>query len=172
MDLKQIETAVVAFVETHQAWAPLIVGVLAFCESIAFLSLLVPSTVLLIGIGGLIGATGIEFWPIWLGAVIGAFLGDSLSYGFGRYFQNEALRMWPLVKYPDMVAKGRSFFERWGAPGVFIGRFFGPLRAVVPLIAGILSMPLFLFQMVNASSAMVWAFAMLAPGVGLLQWIR
>ncbi len=171
MDLKQIEAAVVAFVETHQAWAPLIVGVLAFCESIAFLSLLVPSTVLLIGIGGLIGATGIEFWPIWLGAVVGAFAGDTISYAVGRYFKNGALAMWPLSKYPEMVERGRVFFHKWGAWGVFVGRFFGPLRAVVPLVAGVFTMPLFLFQMVNASSAMAWAFLMLAPGAGLMQAI-
>ncbi len=172
MDLDQIQASIVAFVETHQAWAPLIVAALAFCESLAVLSLLVPSTVILVGIGALIGATGIEFWPIWLGAVVGAFLGDTVSYGLGRYFQNGALRMWPLANYPDMVDRGRSFFQRWGAWGVFIGRFFGPLRAVVPLIAGVLSMPVFLFQMVNASSAMAWAFVMLAPGAGLMQAFR
>ncbi|KAA2235174.1 DedA family protein [Salinarimonas soli] len=172
MDLDQIKDAVVAFVVAHQAYAPLIVGILAFCESLAFLSLLVPATVLLVAIGVLIGATGLEFWPIWLGATVGAFLGDTISYFLGRYFQNGALTVWPLSKNPGMIERGRAFFGKWGAWGVFIGRFFGPLRAVVPLIAGVFAMPVFLFQMANASSAMVWAFAMLAPGAGLLQALK
>jgi membrane protein DedA with SNARE-associated domain len=172
MDLDSIKNAIVAFIAANQAWAPLIVGLLAFAESLAILSIIVPSTVILLAISGLIGLSGIPFWPVWLGAVVGAFLGDTISYAVGRYFKDEALRMWPLSKYPDMVERGRGFFARWGAPGVFIGRFFGPLRAVVPLIAGILAMPLFLFQMVNASSAMAWAYVMLVPGALLGDWFR
>ncbi|HYF54695.1 MAG TPA: DedA family protein [Salinarimonas sp.] len=171
MDLSGLTDAVLAFVRENHAYAPFIVAAFAFCESLAVLSLLVPATVILIGIGALIGATGIDFWPIWLGAVVGAFAGDTVSYWVGRYFKDGALTMWPLSRHPQMVERGRSFFHRWGAWGVFVGRFFGPLRAVVPLIAGILVMPHFLFQMVNASSAMAWAFVMLAPGAGLMQAI-
>ncbi len=169
MDLEQIKVTVLAFVEANQTYAPFIVGLLAFCESLAVLSLLVPATVLLIGIGALIGATGLEFWPVWLGAAVGAVLGDSVSYALGRYFKHGALTTWPLSKNPGMVERGRAFFGKWGAWGLFIGRFFGPLRAVVPLIAGVFVMPIFLFQMVNVASAMVWSFVMLAPGAGLMQ---
>jgi membrane protein DedA with SNARE-associated domain len=52
-----------------------------------------------------------------------------------------------------------------------VGRFFGPLRAVVPLIAGVFGMNFLLFQMVNISSAMVWAFMMLAPGAALVRQV-
>jgi membrane protein DedA with SNARE-associated domain len=172
MELEQIKLAVLTVVEANQAYAPLIVGLLAFCESLAVLSLVVPATFLLVGIGALIGATGIEFWPVWLAAAVGAILGDSVSYALGRYFKHGALTIWPLSKNPGMVERGRAFFGKWGAWGLFIGRFFGPLRAVVPLIAGIFVMPMFLFQMVNVASAMVWAFVMLAPGAGLMQAVR
>ena len=45
-----------------------------------------------------------------------------------------------------------------------IGRFFGPLRAFVPLAAGIFEMPYWRFQAANFSSALVWAAVVLAPG--------
>ena len=64
MDLDALAVILLDFVRAHQRWAPLIVGALAFAESLAFLSFLVPSTVLLLGIGALIGASGLEFWPI------------------------------------------------------------------------------------------------------------
>jgi membrane protein DedA with SNARE-associated domain len=169
--LQPVATWAVDFVKSNEAWAPLIVGIFALCESIAFLSLLVPATVILVGIGALIGASGIEFWPIWLGAVIGAFTGDWLSYWFGNTFKGRALRVYPLSRHPDMVARGEKFFFRHGAWSVFIGRFFGPLRAVVPLIAGVFGMNFVLFQMVNLSSAMVWAFLMLAPGAALVRQV-
>jgi membrane protein DedA with SNARE-associated domain len=58
--------ATIAFLQSHAGWAAPVVFVLAFCESFAFVSLIVPATVILFGVGGLIGASGIEFWPVWL----------------------------------------------------------------------------------------------------------
>ncbi len=167
MDFSQITDAIVQFVRENQGWAPFIVAGLAFCESIAVLSFFVPSTVILVGVGALIGAVGLEFWPMWLGAAIGAVLGDFLSFWFGRHFKEEAFRMWPFNAYPAMVERGRTFFQRWGAWGLFIGRFFGPARAVVPLIAGVFGVPWVLFWAANLASAMVWAFVLLSPGAGL-----
>ncbi|WP_424679750.1 DedA family protein, partial [Escherichia coli] len=63
------------------------------------------------------------------------------------------------------------FFNRWGVWGVFIGRFFGPFRAIVPLVAGICAMPQRYFQLANLASAMIWAFGILAPGAFGLQWL-
>ena len=44
---------------------------------------------------------------------------------------------------------------------MFIGRFFGPLRAAVPLVAGIFEMPYWRFQFANFTSAFVWAAMLL-----------
>lgn len=167
MDLDALTAPLLDFIRSHQAWAPLIVGALAFAESLAFLSFLVPSTVLLLGVGALIGASGLEFWPIWLGAAVGAIAGDWVSYVIGYKFKHSVLRIWPLSYHPNLVDRGERFFSRWGAWGVFLGRFIGPMRAVVPLVAGIFAMPFLLFQMANIASALVWAFVMLAPGTGL-----
>ena len=52
------------FVRDHQAWASPIVLLLAFGESLAFISLLVPAWGALVAIGALIGVSGISFWPI------------------------------------------------------------------------------------------------------------
>ena len=48
--------AIVAFVQANQAWAAPVAFVLAFGESLAFVSLFLPSTVILVAIGGLLGA--------------------------------------------------------------------------------------------------------------------
>jgi membrane protein DedA with SNARE-associated domain len=172
MDFSSLTTATLDFVRANQAWAPVIVAVLAFCESLAFLSLLAPATVMLVGIGALIGATGLVFWPIWLGATIGASLGDWISYEVGLYFEDRVYHVWPLNRHPEMIAKGEDFTRRFGVWGIFLGRFFGPARAVVPLIAGIFEMPRVPFQAANVASAMVWAFALLAPGAGFMEWLR
>ena len=70
-----------------------------------------------------------------------------------------------------MMARGEAVCRRWGAWGIFAGRFFGPARAVVPLVAGIFRLPRLPFQLANVASALVWAFVLLAPGAGLLTWL-
>ena len=64
--------------------------------------------------------------------------------------------------------------RRWGVPSIFIGRFFGPLRASVPLAAGIFEMPYFQFQVANFVSALVWSAVLLLVGdvMGkLAEWL-
>ncbi|KAA8712661.1 DedA family protein [Morganella psychrotolerans] len=171
MTLTDIITIVTAFVREHEYWALPVIFVLAFGESLAFLSLLFPATVILLGVGALIGEGGLGFWSVWLMAASGAFFGDWISYYVGYYYKDGVRKMWPISRSPQTLVKGHQFFEKWGVWGVFIGRFFGPLRAVIPLVAGICAMPQRYFQIANLLSAMVWAFGLLAPGAFGLHWI-
>lgn len=172
MDLDAIRQWTLAFIEAHRAWTPLIAGVLAFCESVAFLSFLVPATVILLALGPMIAAADVPFWPVVLCAAVGAALGDWLSYEFGHYFKDDAKRMWPMRRYPAAVARAEAFCRRWGAGAVALGRFFGPIRAVIPLVAGVFGVGRLPFQVANVASALVWAFILIAPGAGLMTWWR
>ncbi len=138
---------------------------------LAFISLLLPATVILVGVGGLIGTAGIGFWPIWLAAFLGAVLGDWLSYWLGHHYQHEIARLWPLSRHADLLPRGAAFFRKWGTVGIFLGRFFGPLRSAVPLAAGICAMPLVPFQIANVTSAIVWATFILTPGTLVARWL-
>ncbi|KMJ46583.1 DedA family protein [Xenorhabdus khoisanae] len=171
MSLHEIIELVTNFVRAHEAWAIPIIFLLAFGESLAFISLLLPATIILLGLGALIGESGLNFWPIWIAAAAGAFFGDWVSYWFGFHYKENVGKMWPLSRHPKTLARGHRFFERWGVWGVFIGRFFGPLRAVVPLVAGICAMPKRHFQLANFASALIWAFGILAPGAFGLRWL-
>jgi membrane protein DedA with SNARE-associated domain len=159
------------FVRANQAWAPWIVFVLAFGESLAFISLVLPAWAALITIGTFISAGGLRFWPIWIAASVGAALGDWLSYWIGRKLEYAVQHIWPLSRHPDLIPKGEAFIRKWGALGIFIGRFFGPLRASVPLIAGIFEMPFWRFQLANWASAFVWAAVLLTAGDIVGQFI-
>lgn len=160
------------FVRANAALAPAIVFLLAFLESLAVVGVFVPATVVLVGIGALVGASDIEFWPIWAGAVVGALAGDLISYWFGYALKDRAKKVWPLSNYPEMYDRGERFFKKWGTWSLFIGRFFGPVRGMVPLVAGVFEMPLLLFLLANVASAMVWAFVLLAPGFAALHMLQ
>lgn len=164
LDMEDFAHAVADFARDHQAWAAPIVLLLAFGESLAFISLVVPAWGALVAIGALIGVSGISFWPVWLAGAIGAALGDWLSYWFGFKYKEHVAEMWPLSRYPGILVRGEAFVKTWGVPSIFIGRFFGPLRASVPLAAGIFEMPFWRFQIANFLSALVWSAVLLLFG--------
>ncbi|WP_158380245.1 DedA family protein [Candidatus Williamhamiltonella defendens] len=159
------------FVSEHQIWMIPIIFLLSFGESLAFVSLLLPATLILLGFGALIGQSAIPFFPIYLSAVMGAFLGDWLSYWIGARYNDKIATIWPLSRYSYLLKRVHVFFERWGIFGAFLGRFFGPLRAVIPLVAGICGMSQYYFQLANITSALIWSFGVLAPGAFGIQWL-
>ncbi len=164
--------SIVAFVRAHQDWAVPVTLLLAFGESLAVISLLLPATAILAAMGGLMGVLGLPLGPMIAAAAVGAFLGDWLSYSVGYRFRDTIGGMWPLSRHPDLLTRAAGLFARWGIFGVFLGRFLGPLRASVPLVAGMSAMPWLPFQAANIASAIVWAVGLLAPGVVLsyISW--
>jgi membrane protein DedA with SNARE-associated domain len=169
--LQSYADQIVAFVKVHQAWAPYVVFALAFGESLAFISLLLPAWAALLAIGTMVMAGGLNFWTIWIAASVGAALGDWLSYWIGQKLGPAVQHVWPLSRHPGLIPKGEAFMTKWGALGIFIGRFFGPLRASVPLIAGIFEMPFWRFQIANWASAFLWAAVLLTTGDAIARII-
>jgi membrane protein DedA with SNARE-associated domain len=163
---------VVDFARAHEAWAAPIVFGLAFGESLAFISLLLPAWAALVAMGALIMAGELNFWPIWVAASVGAAMGDWLSYWIGKKLEYSVQHVWPLSRHPDLIPKGEAFIKKWGVLAIFIGRFFGPLRASVPLVAGIFEMPYWRFQIANFTSAFVWAGVLLTLGDVVSKAIR
>jgi undecaprenyl-diphosphatase len=157
---------IVDLVRAHAGWAWPVAFVVAFAESLVVLSLLVPGTVILLACSALIPTGAIEAWPVVAAATAGAVAGDGVSYWLGRSCGTLTSR-WPLSSYPGAVAAGLAFFRRHGGKGVFIGRFFGPLRAFVPLAAGMSSMKPGAVWAANNLSAAIWA-PMLVLGGNLL----
>lgn len=160
---------VIAFVEAHAHYAPYVAFLLAFCESLVIVSLFIPATFVLLGLSPLIAAGGAPLLPVWAATAAGAALGDSVSYWIGFRLKGSARQRWPLNRFAGGLARGERFFLRYGIWGVFFGRFSGPLRAIVPLIAGMFAMPPFQFQMVNITSAMLWALVILGPGAAAVK---
>ncbi|MEY8710658.1 DedA family protein [Mangrovibacter phragmitis] len=171
MSIQEITRWVSELINQHHYWAAPIVFLLAFGESLAFLSLLLPATVILLALGALLADSVVPFWWLWAAASAGAWLGDSVSYWLGYHFKDNVTNWWPLSRKPWLLARGHAFFERWGTLSIFLGRFFGPLRAIVPLVGGICAMPRLPFQLANLASACLWAFAMLAPGAFAMPWL-
>jgi membrane protein DedA with SNARE-associated domain len=169
----QFKDWILALVRNYPNWAAAVVFILAFGESLAFVSLILPFwAILFLGIGPLLGAAGtLNFWTIATAAAVGAALGDWLSYWLGYHYHYSIQQMWPLRNHPHLIDQGRVFFKRWGAWAILIARFTGPLRASVPIVAGISEMPWLTFQIANWASAFVWAVGLLALGRFGMEWL-
>jgi membrane protein DedA with SNARE-associated domain len=158
-----------AFIQAYAAWVVPAVLLLAFLKSLAFVSLVVPSSLVVAMIVALVQMSDARILPVWIAVSIGAALGDWVSYLLGRRLKHRAREMWPFTRRPELMPRGERFFFRWGAMSVVLCRFFSPLRATVPLLCGMFEMPHTTFQLANWASAFLWAAVMLAIGEGLLR---
>ena len=149
----------------HPSWIVFAVFLIACAESLAIVGTLVPAAIVMFGAGALIGAGSIGLWTTLTAAVLGATLGDALSYELGRSRQSQ-IRNWGLLRrYDQALARGEAFIRRHGRKSIVMARFTGPLRAFVPLLVGVSSMPRSRFYPINLVSALLWAPAHILPGV-------
>lgn len=153
-----------AWVTANAAWAAPATFLIAFLESFPVVSILVPSTALLLGIGALLGGGLVSPWPVLLGCAIGGILGDAAGYWLARWIGPHAVRRRLPRSCRRIYAWSVVVFRRWGWWAVFFGRFIGPMRAVTPLAAGVVGMRNGAFQSANILSALVWAPLILMPG--------
>ena len=127
----------VEFMRANQEWAIPIVFLVAFAECVAILSWLVPATVFFTAFGAVAGASGLNLMPLAVAASAGAGCGFWVSYWAGLVLGPRVDHHWPFNKNPQLLARGHAFFEKWGVASILIGHFFGPLRAVIAIVAGI-----------------------------------
>ena len=171
MALEAVVEAVVGFVREHESWAAPVAFLVAFGESFCFLSILWPGTAILAGIAALLAASGVHsdiLMPAIIAATLGGTFGYAVSYWLGLYFKDSIHKIWPFTTRPHLIADGKVFFEKYGAFGVFLGHFFGPVRAVIPVVAGMFGMRQIPFQIANTVSAAIWSAGVILPAFYLV----
>jgi len=162
---KELFDTLTQWIIAHPGWMGVLVFLVALGESLAMVGLLVPGAVLMFGFGALIALGYLDFWAACGWAIAGAVVGDGVSFWLGRTFHHRLRDLWPFTRHPEIFDQGIDFFQRHGGKSVLLGRFFGPVRPVIPMVAGMLDMPGGRFLLVNVSSALLWAPAYLLPGM-------
>ncbi|MGS4886646.1 VTT domain-containing protein [Roseibium sp. MB-4] len=153
------------FIAENPSLAGLICFLAAMGEALFLIGLFVPTTVVLVGAGTLVGLGKLDLMPLLIWTTLGATAGDAISYWIGWAFKDKIKSMWPLNKYRNVVESGEEFFKQHGGKSVFIGRFVPGVKSVVPGIAGMAGMNFTRFSVVNFTSAIAWSVAHIAPGV-------
>ena len=157
--------ALLAFITHHSTLAYGAIFLISLSESLALVGIIIPGTVIMFGVGAIVATGSLGLTPVLLLAAAGAVAGDGISYWLGRQYQEGLRRIWPFSRYPGMLKNGEIFFHRHGGKSVLFGRFVGPVRPVIPVVAGMLGMGPLHFSFINVLSAMGWALVYVLPGV-------
>ncbi len=138
---------------------------IALMESLVVLGLLIPGAALLFGAGALMATGTLPIMPIMLSTIAGAIVGDFISFLLGHHYHQRLRVIWPFRRFPVLVNRGVDFFVRHGGKSVFMARFIGPLRPIVPAIAGMMNMTTTRFLLVDVIASILWAPVYILPGM-------
>lgn len=154
---------VILWLKDNPEWFALGVFGAAFIESFALIGVVIPGVVLLAVISGMAAST-LNVFELVLIAYVASFLADILSFLLGTSISKSIDKLWPFNKYPNLLVQGRTFVKRFGILGVFVGKFIGPIRPLLPLTAGSLGMNFKYFLTVEVFSSFLWALLYTVPG--------
>jgi len=162
-----------AFIASLDPWLIYVfVGALTLGESAAFLSLIFPGEVALVGAAALGLTAGID--PIMLGGVatVGALVGGLLGYAIGHRYGRRLMAWEPISRrLGDRLTQLRPLLTGPEAgPLVAVARFNQITRAVVPALAGMAGMGRVRFAVSNAVGALMWASVFTAIGYYAAEW--
>jgi membrane protein DedA with SNARE-associated domain len=153
------------FVAAHAWLGYLTLFLAALLEAVPVVGSVIPGSTIILALSALVPSGELDLAWVLLSAAVGAVLGDGTAFWVGHVQQRRILEIWPLSKYPRLVAQSEAFFHRYGTLAVFFGRFVPPIRAFVPVTAGALGMKPLKFYTVNILAVFLWAPAHVLPGV-------
>ena len=145
----------------HGPWVYTVVALADALESAAFVGLLVPGETIMILAGVVAALGGADVVGIVVAAVAGAIIGDQTGYLLGRTVGDARRERWE--RSPGW-ARAEALVARRGGPAIFLARWIGVLRAVVPAVAGALGMPRRTFSLWNLIGGATWATTVVLIG--------
>lgn len=163
-----------AWLESATAWisanpvaAGVVIFLIAFCDALVIVGIVVPALPLLFAVGTLVGLGHINGPYALICSTLGAFCGDGLSYWIGHRWGPQLRERWPFSRYPQWLDRGEQLFRRHGSKSIVIARFVGAVRPFVPAIAGMLHMPMRRYALPSLAACAAWSALFLAPGWAL-----
>tara|TARA_B100000927_G_scaffold194586_1_gene157005 strand:- start:1756 stop:2361 length:606 start_codon:yes stop_codon:yes gene_type:complete len=161
---------IIVWLEKNPQWIALGIIGASFIESFALIGIIIPGVVLLAIISGL-AATSLNIIEVVTIAYFSSLLADVMSFFIGYSFRNSINKVWPFKEHPEFLQQGQKFFKQYGMIGLFIGKFIGPIRPLLPITAGSLNMDKRRFFLIEILSCFLWALIYTVPGYYAAQTI-
>lgn len=156
--------SITGWLTLNPQWLAVAVFIVACVECLAIAGLIVPGTVLLFAIAALAGSGALSLGETLLLGFLGGVVGDVASYFLGRHFHQNIRRLPGLRHHPEWMSGAETYFHKYGIASLLVGRFIGPLRPMLPMVAGMCDMPFPRFAAVSLLAGAGWSVAYLLPG--------
>ena len=132
-----------------------------FAESGVLAGFFLPGDSLLFTAGFLASQGYLNLWLLIGVTFIGAVLGDSFGYAFGRrvgpaIFTQENSRFF----HKDNLGKAERFYEKHGKKTIVIARFIPVVRTFAPILAGVGKMQYKTFLTYNIIGGAIWTIGL------------
>ncbi|GGE59833.1 MAG TPA: VTT domain-containing protein [Paenalcaligenes hominis] len=152
------------WVEQYGAWIYVILFLIIFGETGLVILPFLPGDSLLF-IAGAFGATG-ALNPFLLACLlfVGAVLGNTVNYHVGRYIGPKVFTTESRFLDRKALIKTQAFYAKYGGITIVLSRFLPVFRTFAPFVAGVGSMPVWLFQLYNVLGAALWIFGLITLG--------
>jgi len=147
--------------DLFESYGYLTVFLAPLVENTLFLGALIPGTVIMM-LAGLSAQDGlIELWPAIPLGIAGAMIGDTISYGIGRFGWQ---RLGPEARLVQWSERMREPLLEHGVWLVLLYHFAGYSRLIGPAAAGFIRMPLLRWMLLDYVGAALWVVAYLSLG--------
>lgn len=132
------------------------IALVALLESTPVIGTFTPGTFIILFCGFMVSEGYVDFAPTLIATVVGSVVGDMVGYYFGMYGRAYIHDHKGILRTAH-IEMGRGFFTKHGGKSVIIGRFAGPIRSIIPVIAGMISMSPKKFVSFNIVGAFIWS---------------
>lgn len=143
----------------------LFVFIISLLESLVITGLFLPGLILMGSIGILIGNGQLNFYYVWFFSTIGCIIGDIISYYIGLIFEKKINEIQWFKKNDFIINKIKKFLNLNYICTIIFGKFIGPIRPIIPIISGMLKLPIKKFFLYDIIACLLWPVIYMSPGI-------
>jgi len=145
------------FIISHFAWlGPWFFFLGATAEALPIIGTFLPGATIVTR-GGFAAAHGyFSLRDVLIFSIAGAISGDTIAYYTGVYGGTYIRRK--KILNDVLLQKGENFFHKYGNQSLLWGRFIGPIRSIMPFLAGLAKVKSRTFWTWNIISGIIWGF--------------
>lgn len=132
----------------------------------------IPSESLVIALAAMaVAGDGPPLWAVFVVAAVGAFVGDSIAYGIGRWSDLSQRKMLQRPRIKAIFAFADRSLRTRGATIILSARYIPVGRVAVNMTAGALRFPYRRFLLVDAGASVMWSAYSVLLGWLAGQWL-
>jgi membrane-associated protein len=160
----------------HGRWVYALLFAIIFAETGLVVTPFLPGDSLLFVTGTVIAGVdaGLDVHLMVALLIVAAILGDSVNYAVGRWIGPKVFERESRWIRRDYLLRTQSFYERYGAVTIIIGRFIPIVRTFAPFLAGVASMHYPRFLAYNVIGGILWVASLVYAGYlfGNIPWVK